>query len=163
MKVKWGFKFHFQTWMVYRIHKPQVPTWNQNHNIISESEKEWKCFQTHTHNFVESAYGTDTQQNLKDGLISVTYELNWIYTASEDVKLWAGKLVACVISALYSKWPNLERSGKQRKSPSRHIFESRGTSELKRFSYFHIRSDVCVPPHQWSAFIQIFKGIFCLF
>lgn len=54
MKDKWGFKFHFKTWMVYRIHKPQVPTWNQNHNIISESEKEWKRFQTrtktHTHN-----------------------------------------------------------------------------------------------------------------
>lgn len=90
-----------------------------------------------------------TQQNLKDGLILVTSELNWVYTNSEDVKLWAGKLVACVISALYSKWPNLEHPRKQRKSPSMHIFGSPGTSALKMFQFFSYQKQCVCTSTKW--------------
>lgn len=120
----------------------RYPPWNQNDNLINESEKEWKCFPTHTHTPIDRPTICDiclwhwhTEQNLKDSPILVTYELNWIDTACEAVKLWAGKLAACVISALYSKWTNLEHPRKQRKSFSTYIWVPRNC-RIKMFPLF---------------------------
>lgn len=62
-------------WFIVYTNLRYVPEIKIIISLVSQRKNENVSKHTYTQ-FVESAYGTDTQQNLKDGLISVTYKLN---------------------------------------------------------------------------------------